>query len=71
MREGKQGEEGCLSIPGFARRSLRGKRYGSRPNAKGETFEQTGESASPRLSARDRSFLGRLYITTFPRSNAI
>ena len=43
--EGKQeGEEGCLSIPGFREQVRRGKRVTVRAqNAKGEKFEKTGE----------------------------
>src|SRR5512141_2391207 len=43
--EGMQsGEEGCLSIPGFRENVSRGKRVTVRAqNAKGETFEMTGE----------------------------
>src|ERR1051325_4327184 len=43
--EGRQeGEEGCLSIPGFREQVRRGKRVTVRArNAKGETFEMPGE----------------------------
>src|SRR5260370_7491376 len=47
--EGKQkGEEGCLSIPGFRADVTPGKKATVRaPNAKGETFEQTGQDLRP------------------------
>src|SRR6476659_4259842 len=43
--EGKQeGEEGCLSIPGFREQVRRGKRVTVRAqNVRGEEFEMTGE----------------------------
>jgi peptide deformylase len=64
--EGKQkGEEGCLSIPGFREDVARGKRVTVRAqNAKGETFEQTGEDLLARAFQHEIDHLfGKLYIT--------
>jgi peptide deformylase len=64
--EGKQeGEEGCLSIPGFREQVKRGKRVTVRAqNAKGEEFEQTGEDLLARAFLHETDHLyGRLYIT--------
>ncbi len=64
--EGKQkGEEGCLSIPGFREEVTRGKRVTVRAqNAKGETFEQTGEDLLARAFLHETDHLsGRLYIS--------
>ena len=64
--EGKQeGEEGCLSIPGFREQVRRGKRVTLRAqNAKGEAFEMTGEDLLARAFLHETDHLnGRLYIT--------
>jgi peptide deformylase len=64
--EGKQeGEEGCLSIPGFREQVKRGKRVTLRAqNAKGESFEMTGEDLLARAFLHETEHLhGRLYIT--------
>src|ERR1041385_5249237 len=64
--EGKQeGEEGCLSIPGFREQVRRGRTVTIRAqNAKGEEFEQTGEDLLPRAFLHETDHLyGRLYIT--------
>ena len=64
--EGKQvGEEGCLSIPGFREQVKRGKRVTIRAsNARGETFEMTGEDLLARAFQHETDHLhGRLYIT--------
>ncbi len=64
--EGKQeGEEGCLSIPGFREQVRRGKRVTVHAqNAKGESFEQTGEDLLARAFLHETDHLyGRLYIT--------
>lgn len=64
--EGKQeGEEGCLSIPGFREQVRRGKRVTIRAqNAKGEWFEMTGEDLLARAFLHETDHLyGRLYIT--------
>jgi peptide deformylase len=64
--EGKQdGEEGCLSIPGFRETVRRGKRVTvSAQNAKGEPFEHTGEDLLARALLHETDHLyGRLYIT--------
>jgi len=63
--EGKQeGEEGCLSIPGFREQVKRGKRVTLRAqNAKGEEFEVTGEDLLARAFLHETDHLyGRLYI---------
>ncbi len=64
--EGKQeGEEGCLSIPGFREQVRRAKRVTVRAkNAKGEEFEMTGEDLLARAFLHETDHLhGRLYIT--------
>lgn len=64
--EGKQeGEEGCLSIPGFREQVRRGHRVTARAqNVKGEEFEITGEDLLARALLHETDHLyGRLYIT--------
>jgi peptide deformylase len=64
--EGRQeGEEGCLSIPGFRESVRRGKRVTVRAqNVKGEEFEHTGEDLLARALQHETDHLyGRLYIT--------
>jgi peptide deformylase len=64
--EGRQeGEEGCLSIPGFREQVRRGRRVTVRArNAKGEEFEITGEDLLARAFLHETDHLnGRLYIT--------
>ena len=64
--EGKQnGEEGCLSIPGFREQVRRAKRVTIRAqNVKGEWFEKTGEDLLARAFLHETDHLnGRLYIT--------
>src|SRR5664279_1321216 len=64
--EGKQeGEEGCLSIPGFREQVKRGRAVTIRAqNAKGEVFEQTAEDLLARAFLHETDHLhGRLYIT--------
>jgi len=64
--EGKQeGEEGCLSIPGFREQVRRGRVVTVRAqNAKGEEFEKTGEDLLARAFLHETDHLyGRLYIT--------
>lgn len=64
--EGKQkGEEGCLSIPGFREEVSRGKRATIRAqNAKGESFEMTGEDLLARAFQHETDHLfGRLYLS--------
>ena len=64
--EGKQeGEEGCLSIPGFREQVRRGKRVTVQAqNAKGEWFEKTGEDLLARAFLHETDHLyGRLYIS--------
>ncbi|MGO9258064.1 MAG: peptide deformylase [Bryobacteraceae bacterium] len=64
--EGKQeGEEGCLSIPGFREQVRRAKRVTVRAqDAKGEEFEMTGEDLLARAFLHETDHLyGRLYIT--------
>jgi peptide deformylase len=64
--EGKQeGEEGCLSIPGFREQVRRGKRVTVlAQNAKGEQFEMIGEDLLARAFLHETDHLyGRLYIT--------
>jgi peptide deformylase len=64
--EGRQdGEEGCLSIPGFREQVKRGKRVTLRAqNLKGEEFEKTGEDLLARAMQHETDHLyGRLYIT--------
>jgi len=64
--EGKQeGEEGCLSIPGFREQVKRGKRVTvSAQNALGQPFEMTGEDLLARAFLHETDHLyGRLYIS--------
>ena len=64
--EGKQkGEEGCLSIPGFREEVVRGQKVTVRAqNARGETFEMTGEDLLARAFLHETDHLnGRLYIS--------
>ena len=64
--EGKQeGEEGCLSIPGFREQVRRGKRVTVRAqDAKGEYFEKTGEDLLARAFLHETDHLnGKLYIS--------
>ena len=64
--EGKQeGEEGCLSIPGFREQVKRGKRVTvSAQNAQGEPFEMTGEDLLARAFLHETDHLyGKLYIS--------
>jgi peptide deformylase len=64
--EGKQeGEEGCLSIPGFREQVRRGKRVTAKAqNAKGEDVEITGEDLLARALLHETDHLyGKLYIT--------
>ena len=63
--EGRQdGEEGCLSIPGFREQVRRGKRVTVRArNIKGEEFEHAGEDLLARALLHETDHLyGRLYI---------
>ena len=63
--DGKQeGEEGCLSIPGFREQVKRAKRATViAQNAKGEEFEKTGEDLLARAFLHETDHLyGRLYI---------
>lgn len=64
--EGKQqGEEGCLSIPGFREQVRRGRCATVRArDAKGVEFERTGEDLLARALQHETDHLyGRLYIT--------
>jgi peptide deformylase len=64
--EGKQeGEEGCLSIPGFREQVRRAKRVTVwAQDAKGEEFEMTGEDLLARAFLHETDHLyGKLYIT--------
>ncbi len=64
--DGKQeGEEGCLSIPGFREQVRRGRSVTIRAqNAEGEVFEQTGEDLLARAFLHETDHLnGKLYIT--------
>ena len=64
--EGTQnGEEGCLSVPGFRENVKRGKRVTARAqNVKGDTFEVTGEDLMARALLHETDHLnGRLYIS--------
>ncbi len=60
----QQGEEGCLSIPGFREQVRRGKRVTVHAqNAKGEEFEMTGEDLLARALLHETDHLyGKLYI---------
>jgi peptide deformylase len=65
-REGaQQGEEGCLSLPGFRENVARPFRVTVRAqDAKGEWFEKTGEELLARAILHETDHLnGRLYIT--------
>lgn len=61
----QEGEEGCLSIPGFREQVRRARRVTARAqNAKGEEFEVTGEDLLARALLHETDHLyGRLYIT--------
>jgi peptide deformylase len=61
----QQGEEGCLSLPGFREQVTRPMKVTVRAqDAKGETFERTGEELLARAFAHEIDHLhGRLYIT--------
>jgi peptide deformylase len=64
--EGRQeGEEGCLSIPGFREQVRRGKRVTIKAqNAKGDEFEMTGEDLLARAFLHETDHLyGKLYIS--------
>lgn len=64
--DGKQeGEEGCLSIPGFREQVRRGRNVTVRAqNVRGEVFEQTGEDLLARAFLHETDHLyGRLYIS--------
>src|SRR5438045_7325381 len=64
--DGKQeGEEGCLSIPGFREQVRRARAVTIRAqDAKGEGFEKTGEDLLARAFLHETDHLyGRLYIT--------
>lgn len=64
-REGAQtGEEGCLSIPGFREQVTRPLRVTVRAqNARGETYEKTGEELLARAFVHETDHLnGTLYI---------
>jgi len=64
--EGRQeGEEGCLSIPGFREQVRRGRRVTVRAkNVRGEEWEMTGEDLLARAFLHETEHLyGRLYIT--------
>ncbi len=60
----QQGEEGCLSIPGFREQVKRARRVTVRAqNIKGEFFEKTGEDLVARAFQHETDHLyGRLYI---------
>src|ERR1035438_6719907 len=63
--DGKQeGEEGCLSIPGFREQVRRSRSVTIRArNARGEVFEQTGEDLLARAFLHETDHLnGKLYI---------
>ena len=65
-KEGMQtGEEGCLSVPGFREQVTRAQRVTVRAqNAKGETFEMTGEDLLARAFQHETDHLnGTLYIS--------
>ena len=64
--EGKQeGEEGCLSIPGFREQVKRGRQVTVRAqDVKGVVFEKTGEDLLARAFLHETDHLyGKLYIT--------
>ena len=63
--DGKQeGEEGCLSIPGFREQVKRGRNVTIRArNVRGEVFEQTAEDLLARAFLHETDHLyGKLYI---------
>ena len=61
----QEGEEGCLSIPGFREQVRRGRCVTIRArNARGEVFEQTAEDLLARAFLHETDHLhGKLYIT--------
>jgi peptide deformylase len=61
----QEGEEGCLSIPGFREQVRRARRVTVQAqNVKGEDFEMTGEDLLARAFLHETDHLyGRLYIT--------
>jgi len=61
----QEGEEGCLSIPGFREQVRRGRIVTIRArNARGEVFEQTAEDLLARAFLHETEHLyGKLYIT--------
>jgi peptide deformylase len=64
--EGRQeGEEGCLSIPGFREQVRRGRRVTVRAqDAQGKEFEMTGEDLLARAFLHETDHLyGKLYIS--------
>ena len=64
--EGRQeGEEGCLSVPGFREQVRRGKRVTIQAqNVKGDEFEMTGEDLLARAFLHETDHLyGKLYFT--------
>jgi peptide deformylase len=64
--DGKQeGEEGCLSIPGFREQVKRGRNVTIRAqNVRGEVFEKTAEDLLARAFLHETDHLnGKLYIT--------
>jgi peptide deformylase len=63
--DSQTGEEGCLSLPTFRETVTRPKRVTVRAqNAKGETFEMTGEDLLARAFLHETDHLnGRLYIS--------
>ena len=60
----QEGEEGCLSIPGFREQVRRGRSVTIRAqNAKGEVFERTAEDLLARAFLHETDHLyGKLYI---------
>ena len=64
-RRHADGEEGCLSIPGFREQVTRGKRVTVQAqNVKGEWFEMTGEDLLARAFLHETDHLnGTLYIS--------
>lgn len=65
MEGRQQGEEGCLSIPGFREQVRRAKRATIRAqNIKGEWFELTGDDLLARAFQHETDhLLGKLYIS--------
>ena len=61
----QEGEEGCLSIPGFREQVRRGRSVTIRAqNVKGEVFERTAEDLLARAFLHETDHLyGKLYIT--------